>query len=148
EAHFVTARVTYPDAEPGTLLYVKPTMTGDEPPELRTFRKANPSFPHHSTVEQVFEWTMVDAYRQLGRHIGAEVAGRLGALGAERERYRSEFDDVLRQLDHLEHEFGSRQRTGVASLWDYVPKISHALDELSPPGPAQKKRTMRRRAGA
>jgi hypothetical protein len=68
--HFVAGLITYPDRSTGRLLYVKPTLTGDEPTELLTFRKAQPVFPHHSTVEQLFDWTMVDAYRRLGRHAG------------------------------------------------------------------------------
>jgi hypothetical protein len=70
----VTGTVTYPDDTTAKLLYVKPTLTGDEPSELLTFRKANPQFPHHSTVDQLFDWTMVDGYRRLGKHVGEKVS--------------------------------------------------------------------------
>jgi hypothetical protein len=74
KAHLVTMEIRYPECgKSAQLIYVKPTFTGDEPTELRTFRKSNPVFPHHSTVEQIFDWTMVDAYRRLGRHIGEQV---------------------------------------------------------------------------
>ena len=35
--HFFLARIDYPDAEPGYLIYVKPTLTGDEEADLQAY---------------------------------------------------------------------------------------------------------------
>ena len=38
-------------AEPGWLVYVKPKVLGDEPPDVVSYAKQNPAFPHQSTGE-------------------------------------------------------------------------------------------------
>jgi len=83
-AHFVAAAVHYPkspqgDAFTGTLVYAKPTLTGDEPADVTAFRKAQPVFPHHSTAEQLFDWGMMNAYRRLGEHVARDVTAYLDA---------------------------------------------------------------------
>jgi hypothetical protein len=88
DAHFVVADVKYPERSDGpagkpnnaVLVYIKPTLTGDEPVELLTFRKSQPVFPNHPTVEQLFDPATVDAYRRLGLHIGEEFARTWDAL--------------------------------------------------------------------
>ena len=42
-----------------------------------TFRKSQPAFPHHSTLEQLFDPETVNAYRCLGQHLGRAVVPEL-----------------------------------------------------------------------
>lgn len=74
--HLLLARILYPDAEPGLLVYIKPSLTGDEPLDLLEYGRQNQEFPHESTTDQVYEPEQVESYRRLGYHIGTRV-GRL-----------------------------------------------------------------------
>ncbi len=71
-AHAALARVTYrfPDQE-SWLLYIKPTLTGDESADVLNYHKAHPDFPHESTGDQFFDEAQWESYRKLGEHIGA-----------------------------------------------------------------------------
>lgn len=71
--HLLLARILYPDAEEGLLVYIKPSFTGDEPLDLWEYRRQNPEFPHESTTDQVYEPEQVESYRRLGYHIGLRV---------------------------------------------------------------------------
>ena len=88
DAHFVVADVEYPERsnesagkpKKAVFVYIKPSLTGDEPVELLTFRKSQPVFPNHPTVEQLFDPATVDAYRRLGLHIGEGFARAWDAI--------------------------------------------------------------------
>jgi predicted acylesterase/phospholipase RssA len=91
--HFFFARIDYPDdgAGPkggpreGYLIYLKPTLTGDESAELRGYAALNADFPHNPTLDQLYDEDRFESYRQLGEHIGdrlcAELMGRDGTEG-------------------------------------------------------------------
>ena len=72
-AHFGIGRITYHDQSEGTLLYLKLSITGDEPSHLLSYRRRQPQFPHHSTADQVFDEEQFEAYRALGQHIGERL---------------------------------------------------------------------------
>ena len=57
----------------GLLVYVKPSIDGDEPVELLQYRNRNKSFPHEPTSDQLFDPSQVESYRQLGYHIGMQL---------------------------------------------------------------------------
>jgi GNAT superfamily N-acetyltransferase len=57
----------------GTLLYIKTSLTGDEPPDVEEYAKQHRAFPHESTVDQFFDESQFESYRRLGQHIGIEV---------------------------------------------------------------------------
>jgi hypothetical protein len=75
--HFVVAEIRYGPKTPAShkgkpsyLVYVKSSLTGDEPPDLLCYRDQHKSFPHESTLDQFFEEQQFESYRQLGEHIG------------------------------------------------------------------------------
>lgn len=57
----------------GKLIYLKPMLMGNEPPDLGTYAKANPTFPHESTADQWFDESQTESYRMLGLHTIQEV---------------------------------------------------------------------------
>jgi len=67
---FAIARINYPEMrdenDAGFLLYIKPTILKNEPIELKHYVEANPSFPHQSTADQLFDEQQFEAYRKLG----------------------------------------------------------------------------------
>jgi hypothetical protein len=58
---------------PGYLLYIKPTLTGNEPPDVSQYAAAHPLFPHESTGDQFFSESQFESYRKLGFHIADAV---------------------------------------------------------------------------
>lgn len=57
----------------GYLLYIKPSLTGNEPADIQNYWSANPQFPHQSTADQWFDEAQFESYRKLGHHIVAEI---------------------------------------------------------------------------
>jgi hypothetical protein len=73
-AHVALAKVTYQGCQrTSTLLYIKPTLIGDEPADVRRYHTEHPSFPHETTAEQFFDEAQWESYRRLGEHIADKV---------------------------------------------------------------------------
>lgn len=100
--HFILGRIRYPrEADPkaldpqgpseGILLYVKPTLTGNEPFPVREYSAENPEFPHDATAEQSYELRKFESYRALGQHIGEEISSLLDAFLAEQQAVAASF---------------------------------------------------------
>ena len=58
------------DAQPGVILYIKPSLTGQEMADVLNYRKTEKSFPHESTADQWFDEAQFESYRTLGYQIG------------------------------------------------------------------------------
>ncbi len=76
-AHVVIGRVRYDDVDhgqtPGMLIYIKSTMTGDEPPDVQQYANLHSEFPRQSTVDQSFDEDQFESYRALGDHVACVV---------------------------------------------------------------------------
>jgi hypothetical protein len=57
-------------AAPGTLVYIKSSLTGDEAADVMSYRTEEPAFPHQSTADQWFDEAQFESYRKLGYHVG------------------------------------------------------------------------------
>lgn len=79
--HCALGKIHYADVDTrtgvGTLLYLKPSLTGDEPPDVRTYADQHPSFPHQTTVDQFFSESQFESYRALGMHLAQRVFGEI-----------------------------------------------------------------------
>jgi predicted acylesterase/phospholipase RssA len=58
---------------PGTLLYIKSSLTGDEPADILRYAAEHPAFPHESTNDQFFDESQFESYRALGYHAVEDV---------------------------------------------------------------------------
>jgi len=58
------------------LLYIKATVTGDEPADVRGYAAAHPDFPHETTLDQQFDEPQWESYRRLGEHIAERLFHR------------------------------------------------------------------------
>ncbi|MCF6155819.1 MAG: hypothetical protein E3K36_11340 [Candidatus Brocadia sp.] len=61
----------------GILVYIKSSLTGDEPLDIKSYKERNKSFPHQTTLNQMFDESQFEAYRTLGYHVIKEVFGRV-----------------------------------------------------------------------
>lgn len=77
--HVVAGDIVYPPQEPdgpkdaGILLYVKPTLTGDEPPDVTQYARRNERFPHETTLDQFYDEAQWESYRRLGEHAAEQA---------------------------------------------------------------------------
>ncbi len=69
-----------PGAPDGTILYLKATLSGDEPVDVRNFSAADPLFPHDSTANQFFDEARFESYRLLGFHTVLSVTGGMQGI--------------------------------------------------------------------
>jgi hypothetical protein len=59
--------------EPGHLIYIKTSITGNEPRDVLNYAAQNPSFPHQPTSDQWFDESQFESYRRLGYHVVEEI---------------------------------------------------------------------------
>ena len=59
----------------GTIVYFKPTLTGDEPSDIQNYKARTQQFPHESTGDQFFDEAQWESYRRLGEHAGWSMLG-------------------------------------------------------------------------
>ncbi len=87
--HCVMGTITYPEEEAGYaaaacgggqgeptagpargwILYLKSSLTGNEPEDVQQYHAGHPVFPHESTSNQFFTESQFESYRQLGLHV-------------------------------------------------------------------------------
>jgi hypothetical protein len=68
------------ESQDGTLIYIKASVTGDEPPDVLHYHSQNPSFPHQTTTDQFFDEAQFESYRRLGLHIIERVCDGTGRV--------------------------------------------------------------------
>jgi len=101
---WAVARICYSDAglgEDGFLIYIKPLMCANEPPDVVAYQAANPDFPNQSTADQFFDESQTESYRMLGLHTVREMfqgwvstrgfAGLVESLGTPQVKKAPEF---------------------------------------------------------
>jgi hypothetical protein len=89
-AHFACGRILYPADDNGIrptgwLIYLKLSVTGNEPDVVNSYRLKNSAFPHDPTLtDQVFDEAQFEAYRCLGEHAADDLFS----------------DELLAELEH------------------------------------------------
>jgi len=68
-------RVDGASVAPGLIVYLKPTLTGNEPTDIANYASAHADFPHQSTGDQWFDEPQFESYRKLGHHLCNAVFG-------------------------------------------------------------------------
>jgi hypothetical protein len=79
-AHFALGLIRYDrvdhGAPPGLLMYLKPSLTGNEPADVTEYASGHEEFPHEPTADQFFDESQFESYRALGFHIADKVFTR------------------------------------------------------------------------
>lgn len=70
-SHSAVGRIRYPERpdQESFLIYLKNSLTGDEPEPVLNYWCDRPDFPHESTADQFFDDAQFESYRALGDHI-------------------------------------------------------------------------------
>ncbi len=88
-SHFAVGTIRYSlvdvvDGQPapdGTIIYLKPSLCGDEPTDVRNYASSHRSFPHESTADQWFSESQFESYRVLGYVSAIPAVEALEAIG-------------------------------------------------------------------
>jgi Patatin-like phospholipase len=76
--HFAVGTIKYPPPPGekaddklyvGKVVYIKSSLTGDEPVDVMSYAKEHEAFPHDMTTNQWFTESQFESYRRLGDHI-------------------------------------------------------------------------------
>jgi hypothetical protein len=73
KAHYALGVIDYGNSERGFLLYIKSSVTGNEPEYVLAYKANHPAFPHQSTAQQLYSEEQFEAYRALGYHAAGEL---------------------------------------------------------------------------
>jgi len=109
-SHCVVGTVVYPEdpENPGTVVYIKSSLNGDEPADVLNYKKQHPAFPHDSTTNQWFTESQFESYRRLGHHICFSVFEPAGSVPLV--DCTDEHDAQARKRHH-------EQRLHLAQIW-------------------------------
>jgi len=66
--HCAIGEIQYPKNRLGILIYIKSSLTGDENDYILDYRQRYPTFPHETTLDQMFTEEQFEVYRALGFH--------------------------------------------------------------------------------
>lgn len=75
-----------PVATPGYLLYIKASLTGDEPTDVNQYKAAHVVFPYESTGDQWYSESQFESYRKLGHHVAMQVLAQAREDATQRSR--------------------------------------------------------------
>jgi hypothetical protein len=77
EWHWAIGKIHYnlvdPNAADGVLVYLKTSLTGDEPVDVLNYHRQHSHFPHQTTGDQWFTESQFESYRRLGQHVVEEL---------------------------------------------------------------------------
>jgi hypothetical protein len=144
--HVAVGHIRYPKpasdasgfSEDGVLIYVKPTLTGDEPEDVTQYQSGSSAFPHETTTDQFFDDNQWEAYRKLGEHsittdlkfVHSYLSGRKVAGPSDAARV---FDAAVREFSSEDHRIRTGTSTVGVTLEDGLRTQTKALlDELFP----------------
>lgn len=120
------------NAPTGTIIYIKASLTGDEPADVTNYKSTCDAFPHESTIDQWFSESQFESYRKLGYHeIVFSVMGDLHQSKPEPTswplRVAEALPEVLRDLVGLA---GQPKRTAAEPTLEE--KVRGALKTFGP----------------
>jgi hypothetical protein len=105
--HAVVGAIRYQDRFPGkgqgTLVFVRSSMTGDEPADVLQYARTHEMFPHQGTMNQFFSADQFEAYRALGQHMAERVFGSAAATVSDERAHddKSHWQQVDRLFAEL-----------------------------------------------
>ena len=71
--HVAVGSIRYGHGDRGVIIYIKPTLTGNEPEDILQYLGKHNSFPHESTGDQFYNEAQWESYRRLGFHTAHHI---------------------------------------------------------------------------
>lgn len=121
QTHCAIGDIVYSRETQGKLLYIKTSLTGDEPGDVLGYKLRHSSFPHQSTIDQFFDESQFESYRALGQHISMVILQRASdyvslALEDEVETWMSS-DDATRDRTGENKIFMRKLFESLQAIW-------------------------------
>jgi hypothetical protein len=152
QSHCVTGKIRYDKvdqgAPSGTLLYIKPSLLGNEFADVLNYRKTNKRFPHQPTADQWFDETQFETYRSLGYRIGKIAMAEAVAMAAKKPDDSHKIDSLCVALETVWEQTGGDQkmRSGVNTSFQNRRMAQRRLQQVVPEPPlAMDRRQIERR---
>ena len=85
----------------GILVYLKASITGNEPPDVLNYQREHSDFPHQTTADQWFTESQFESYRRLGQHAVEQLfepVGRTVPARESTEAQRAPTKDIFEAL--------------------------------------------------
>ncbi len=103
-AYATLVKIIYGQNEIGWMIYLKPAITGGEPPYVLDFRYAVSEFPNEGLLDQAYSEEKFEAYRALGECLAEslfrpEIIGREDAPPTIRQWFQKLADSLLPDND-------------------------------------------------
>ena len=90
----------------GILIYMKPTLDGEEPIDIKHYHSKHSSFPHETTGDQWFSESQFESYRALGANMMDSICGNGKAginnffdLKENAEKYVQEINQKMEETE-------------------------------------------------
>jgi hypothetical protein len=107
KCHCTVGKIHYedvdPEGAPGIFVYVKASLTGDEPADVLNYQTCHSDFPHQTTADQWFTESQFESYRRLGQHIAGTMFENIDVAKIMEEGKTSEI------FNALERKWGPKQ---------------------------------------
>jgi len=104
--HCVVGTIHYdmvdPEGGKGIFVYLKASLTGDEPADVLNYQTGHTTFPHQSTADQSFTESQFESYRRLGQHVVETLFAGREATAHEGPLISARASDKLRGLSTAE----------------------------------------------
>lgn len=131
--HCAVGTIHYDDRHPGqgkgTLLYLKTSVTGDEPEDVRNYRRQNPEFPHQSTGDQFFDESQFESYRELGHHVASSALEEAVTASRRRALEGARSSNGFR-IEQLAHRLRQRWYPPSPATAKSFTRLTATMDEL------------------
>jgi hypothetical protein len=116
----------------GWILYLKSSVTGDEPTDVTQYRAANATFPQQSTGDQFFSESQFESYRRLGLHVVSDAFDRIAPLNQVGDT--NELREMFQQLARKWYGPIAASDEAAARLAEQYTQLMQRISARQPPG--------------
>jgi hypothetical protein len=106
--HFAIGTIKYShvdgNVDDGVLIYIKPSLNGNEPTDVANYHSQHVSFPHQTTGDQWFDESQFESYRCLGAHVIDEILGEKQEVHELEDLFRKAESGAKRSLWEVAHD--------------------------------------------
>jgi hypothetical protein len=110
----------------GFLIYIKPAVYSDCPPDISNYKRDSDQFPHESTIDQFFAESQFESDRVLGRHMIGRICD--DQIDSRATRVSSVAAFVLWAKAHVDANRVPQGNVPVTNIDDVVTWMSKSLN--------------------
>jgi hypothetical protein len=106
----------------GVLVYLKPSLIGDEPRDVLNYHDTSSTFPQESIADQWFSEPQFESYRALGSHMVETIHNAPAAV--KLDKFEERVKKLIEALDTSEGGLGQFAQQGLNHIRRHPPKDS------------------------